>query len=58
MTGIGAYLYIIWGIQLRHCLNGQQDEYQLRWARIWHIPDVVRTGPPSKNRNAQVKKNS
>ncbi|KAJ5297611.1 hypothetical protein N7508_007860 [Penicillium antarcticum] len=43
MTGLGAYLYIIWGIWLRHCLNGRQDEYQLRWARFWHIPEVVRT---------------
>ncbi|CAG7997340.1 unnamed protein product [Penicillium salamii] len=42
MTGIGAYLYIVWGIWLRHCLNNRQDEYHLRWARFWHIPDVVR----------------
>lgn len=46
MTGIGAYLYIVWGIWLRHCLNGRQDEYHLRWARIWHIPEVIRTSPP------------
>jgi dihydroceramidase len=43
MTGLGAYLYIIWGIWLRHCLNNRQDEYHLRWARFWHIPEVVRT---------------
>jgi dihydroceramidase len=46
MTGIGAYLYIIWGIWLRHCLNQRQDEYHLRWARAWHIPEVIRTSPP------------
>ncbi|KAJ6089749.1 hypothetical protein N7467_004965 [Penicillium canescens] len=43
MTGLGAYLYIIWGIWLRHCLNNRQDEYHLRWARFWHIPEVIRT---------------
>ena len=44
MTGIGAYLYIIWGIWLRHCLNGRQDEYQLWWPHFWNFPDVLRTG--------------
>lgn len=58
MTGIGAYMYIIWGIQLRHCLNGQQDDYQLRWARIWHFPDVVRIAPPSDGKTAREKKSS
>ncbi|KAJ5217339.1 hypothetical protein N7468_010347 [Penicillium chermesinum] len=56
MTGIGAYLYIVWGIQLRHCLKGQQDDYHLHWARVWHIPDVVRTAPSSKGANSQQKK--
>lgn len=42
MTGIGAYFYIVWGIWLRHCLNGQQDAYYLRWPRVWSLPDVVR----------------
>ncbi|KAJ5362178.1 hypothetical protein N7541_003022 [Penicillium brevicompactum] len=42
MTGIGAYYYIVWGIWLRHCLNNRQDEYHLRWARLWHIPEIIR----------------
>ena len=42
MTGIGAYIQIVWGIWLRHCLNGRQDEYELDWPRIFSIPDVVR----------------
>ncbi|KAJ6084023.1 hypothetical protein N7486_010823 [Penicillium sp. IBT 16267x] len=49
MTGLGAYLYIVWGIWLRHCLNGNQDDYHLRWARFWHIPEVIRTTPTSEN---------
>lgn len=43
MTGTGAYFYITWGIWLRHCLNGRQDEYDLSWPRVWSLPEVVRT---------------
>lgn len=42
MTGTGAYFYITWGIWLRHCLNGAQEEYDLDWPRIWSLPEVVR----------------
>ena len=41
MTGTGAYFYLIWGIWLRHCLNGRQDEYDLSWPRFWSLPEVV-----------------
>lgn len=58
MTGIGAYMYIIWGIWLRHCLNNKQDDYHLRWARLWHIPEVIRTTPVSKNGVARAKKST
>lgn len=34
MTGTGAYFYIQWGIWLRHCLNGRQDEYEMVWPSI------------------------
>ena len=43
MTGYGAYFYIVWGIWLRHNLNGDQDRYRLDWPNVWtSIPDVVR----------------
>ncbi|KAL2012909.1 hypothetical protein VTN00DRAFT_434 [Thermoascus crustaceus] len=42
MTGIGAYLYIIWGIWLRHILNKRQDEFHLQWSHFWKIPDMIR----------------
>lgn len=43
MTGAGAYMYIVWGIWLRHCLNGRQDEYVLRWPnKFLSLPDIVR----------------
>ncbi|KAJ5679410.1 hypothetical protein N7462_007654 [Penicillium macrosclerotiorum] len=58
MTGIGAYLYIIWGIWLRHCLNGRQDDYHLRWAHFWQIPEVIRTTPTSNNEVARDKKST
>ncbi|KAL1956009.1 hypothetical protein VTO42DRAFT_7909 [Malbranchea cinnamomea] len=42
LTGIGAYMYIVWGIWLRHCLNGRQEDFRLLWRRIYHFPDIVR----------------
>lgn len=58
MTGLGAYLYIIWGIWLRHCLNEQQDEYHLRWAHFWHIPEVIHTMPASDEGVTRAKKST
>ncbi|KAL8672899.1 MAG: hypothetical protein Q9168_002653 [Polycauliona sp. 1 TL-2023] len=43
LTGIGAYYYLIWGIWLRHCLNGRQDEYSLVWPSILSLPRIVRS---------------
>lgn len=43
MTGAGAYCYIVWGIWLRHCLNGKADEYELVWPSVFtSIPAIVR----------------
>lgn len=43
MTGYGAYFYIVWGIWLRHCLNGRQDQYEMKWPNLLtSIPEVVR----------------
>ncbi|GLI75324.1 alkaline ceramidase ydc1 [Penicillium ochrochloron] len=58
MTGIGAYLYIVWGIWLRHCLNGRQDDFHLRWAHFWHFPEVIRTTPQTENGVARAKKST
>ncbi|KAG0160032.1 hypothetical protein PDIDSM_7559 [Penicillium digitatum] len=59
MTGIGAYLYITWGIWLRHCLNIRQGEYHLRWAHFWHIPEVIRTsGGTSEDGVSRAKKSA
>ncbi|KAL3480600.1 alkaline phytoceramidase [Aspergillus californicus] len=55
MTGTGAYHYIVWGIWLRHCLNKRQEEYVLRWPRLWNIPEVVRTSIKG-TANGSVKK--
>ncbi|KAF4534374.1 Alkaline phytoceramidase [Lasiodiplodia theobromae] len=46
MTGIGAYFYIVWGVWLRHCLNGRQDEYKLVWPSYFHMPLIVKTDKP------------
>jgi dihydroceramidase len=48
MTGFGAYLYLVWGIWLRHILNERQDEYMLIWPHIWNFPEIVRA-PIKKN---------
>ena len=42
MTGIGAYMYIVWGIWLRHCLNNRQDEYYLWWPHFYNFPTIER----------------
>ncbi|CAK3958988.1 alkaline dihydroceramidase Ydc1 [Lecanosticta acicola] len=49
-TGLGAYYYIVWGVWLRHCLNGRQDEYDLHWPRTFSsIPRIVRKQPVHQN---------
>ncbi|KAE8152131.1 ceramidase [Aspergillus avenaceus] len=58
MTGIGAYLYIIWGIWLRHSLNNRQDEYYLWWPHFWNFPEIIRLDPSGKNKNGLAKKAS
>ncbi len=50
MTGTGAYFYIIWGIWLRHCLNGKQDDYELEWPSLLSLPEIVKT----KRRNGEL----
>ena len=42
MTGTGAYFYLVWGIWLRHCLNGRQDEYTMVWEGWTSLPVVVK----------------
>jgi len=53
MTGIGAYFYIVWGIWLRHCLNGKQDLYELDWPRTWSFPRIILKETPQ---NGHLKK--
>ena len=49
MTGTGAYLYIVWGIWLRHTLNGRQEEYELYWPRVvFSLPEVVKSSAKKK----------
>ncbi|KAK5734853.1 alkaline ceramidase ydc1 [Elasticomyces elasticus] len=59
MTGTGAYFYIVWGIWLRHCLNGRQDEYELVWPSLFtSIPSIVRRPQAMNGSNGHVKKTS
>lgn len=56
MTGLGAYFYIVWGVWLRHCLEGRQDEYELSWpSKLTSIPRIVRARTTS---NGFTKKSS
>ena len=48
LTGIGAYYYITWGIWLRHCLNGRQDEFELYWPHAYSLPEIVGVDRPKK----------
>ncbi|KAL5359600.1 ceramidase [Aspergillus floccosus] len=57
MTGIGAYMYIVWGTWLRHCLNKRQDEFHLWWPHYWNFPEILRTNIGSKGaENGTAKK--
>ena len=55
MTGTGAYFYITWGIWLRHCLNGEQDEYDMHWPSLFSLPEVIRTRKSTTAVNGKVK---
>ncbi|KAF2460775.1 alkaline phytoceramidase [Lineolata rhizophorae] len=56
MTGVGAYFYITWGIWLRHCLNGRQDEFDLHWPRlVTSVPTINRRKAPTPQ-NGETKK--
>ncbi|KAK2731302.1 hypothetical protein FQN57_003457 [Myotisia sp. PD_48] len=48
LTGIGAYMYITWGIWLRHCLNHRQDEYKLHWPRLYRWAEIIRVQDPPR----------
>lgn len=49
MTGTGAYFYIVWGVWLRHCLNGRQEEYKLVWPSVFtSLPSVVKVDKSEK----------
>lgn len=56
MTGTGAYFYITWGIWLRHCLNGRQDEYTLVWPRLLSMPEIARVGTANGSRKQGASK--
>jgi dihydroceramidase len=52
MTGTGAYFYIVWGVWLRHCLNGRQDEFKLVWPSMFtSLPSVVKIDKSEKKQN-------
>lgn len=53
-TGFGSYCYIVWGIYLRHVLNGEQDEYELDWPQLWRLPEVVQVSNLSKRANGKA----
>ncbi|KAH0603677.1 uncharacterized protein H6S33_007336 [Morchella sextelata] len=55
LTGVGAYYYIVYGIWLRHCLNGDQDQFDLDWPNLWNLP-VIRRKRGAANGAAVVKK--
>lgn len=56
MTGIGAYFYLTWGIWLRHCLNGNQDDYELVWPRtMTSMPEIMRVKPAAASNGAAKK---
>jgi dihydroceramidase len=44
LTGIGAYIYIVWGIWLRRCLEDKSSDFNLHWPNIFtSVPEVKAT---------------
>lgn len=37
-----AYYYIVWGIWLRHCLAGRDEQFSLYWPSLLSIPEVLK----------------
>ena len=57
MTGLGAFYYITWGIWLRHCLNGRQEEYTLKWSSTFSLPEIICTADQNgHDQNKKIKK--
>ncbi|KAH0842805.1 putative Alkaline phytoceramidase [Fonsecaea pedrosoi] len=54
MTGIGAYCYIVWGIHLRHILNGDQEHFQMVWPSIFTLPEIVRVSDPPEKESSKA----
>ncbi|CAD0113787.1 unnamed protein product [Aureobasidium uvarum] len=47
-----AYFYIVWGVWLRHCLNGRQDEFKLVWPSMFtSLPSIVKIDKSEKKQN-------
>ncbi|RKF54375.1 Alkaline ceramidase 3 [Golovinomyces cichoracearum] len=42
MTGLGTYIYIVWGVWLRYYLDNRQRDFGLRWPSLFFsLPEVV-----------------
>ncbi|KAF2096414.1 alkaline ceramidase, partial [Rhizodiscina lignyota] len=42
-TGLGAYYNLTWGVYLRYCLKGMQDEVEVVWPSLFtSVPVVIR----------------
>jgi dihydroceramidase len=55
MTGIGAYFYIVWGIWLRYCLDGQQDTVKLDWpSPFFSVPQIVKVSGAKGHTNGKA----
>jgi Ceramidase len=50
MTAIAAYINLTWGIWLRYCLKGRQDDVELVWPSLFtSVPVVMRTDKAKPN---------
>ncbi|RPA85718.1 alkaline phytoceramidase [Ascobolus immersus RN42] len=55
LTGLGGYYYIVYGIYLRRCLNGDLDEYELVWPSYFtSLPSVMKK--PGVKRHGMLRK--
>lgn len=50
----GAYCYIVWGIHIRHILNGDQEKYTMVWTKFWKLPELVKKPARVTSANGQI----
>jgi dihydroceramidase len=57
MTGLAAYYNLTWGVWLRYCYKGMQDDVEAVWPSFFtSVPMIVRKGTQKRKAVATKQK--